>query len=213
MSSSASKARTLLAGCLAGVGLAFAASSASAEVYQLSFSTGSQTGVISFIAPAAGSLPGAISSVVGYETTTGTIGGGNQFLDSGKQQTIGSLETGFVNITGATNTNQFLSFVPNIPGPPPQSNDASSWFNGGGLAVQAADGAVLDFFLTNTPNGPKLSVETYDLSTGNYITADGSASLLTDLGAPGPTPGSGLFGLYLLAFGAAALKLKERFAR
>ena len=38
-------------------------------------------------------------------------------------------------------------------------------------------------------------------------------STLTDLGAPAPTPGAGYLGLFGLALGAAALRLRERFAR
>ena len=63
--------RLLAAGVVAAA--VMAASSASADVYELSYTTQDQTGDIFFTAPAPGSLPGTapnITNVSGTETTT-----------------------------------------------------------------------------------------------------------------------------------------------
>ncbi len=193
--------------------------------------------------PTSGAMPGLITGLVtngaslpwingglpifSSETTTGTpcspagVGCFNNINTT--QLVTGLLPVGaFPNTwTGSTNDNLLESFNPNVSANPPVSNLSNTWFsdttgvNPGGVAFQAADGTQVAIYTYDDGNGPQLWAESYDIY-GNDIAASqvtGGLSTLTDLGAPAPTPGAGYLGLFGLALGAAALRLRERFAR
>jgi len=199
------------------VSVAITAGPASAELYRLTFTTSSQTGTIYFQAPIAGLLPGPITSIWGTETTTGLTPG--SFLDSGIPQSIQALvgSGGYDNFLTKSNDNQLLSFVPNVSLTPPTSNLDTTWFSSGGVAFSVADNTILNLFVQPAvggahPRPARFWIESSDVN-GNLIDANGGAVLLTDLGAPAPTPGAGYLGLMVLALGAAAHKLRQRLAR
>jgi hypothetical protein len=239
----APRSRNLLVSCLAAAGLAVAASPALADVYELQYTTASQTGDLFFFAPPPGALPGLITALVpngtvipginggnpmfNTETTTGTpcgAGGPGCFNNINTTQSVSFLlpPGSFPNqFTGNTNDNLLESFVPNVSPNPPSSNLDNTWFsdtagvNPGGIAFQAADGTQVAVYTYDDGSGPRLWAESYDIY-GNDIAASqvqGGLSTLTDLGAPAPTPGAGYLGLFSLAIGAAAFKLRERLAR
>jgi hypothetical protein len=235
MINSVSQSRKLLVGCLAAAGLAVAASPASAwEIYELQYHTASQDGDIYFYAPPPSALPPTLGQVPGLITgivPDGTIVNGSPifntetttgltFNNNGNPVPVTGLlaPNSFGNVFGGANDNLLLSFVPNVSSNPPTSNLANSWFTDqtgvnppGGIAFQAADGTQVSVFTF----GGQLWAESIDIF-GNDIYASqvaGGLSTLTALGAPGPTPATGYLGLFGLAIGAAALKLRERLAR
>ena len=216
--------RKLLVSCFAAAGLAGAASPASADFYELTYTTPSQSGDIFFQTLGSG-YPATIAQIAAPGTAVGnvTIGqsvettSGTGFLNDGVPQTVSQIiapgqfnpDPFFPgNFVGGLNDNQLLTFSNDLHTSPPSSNADTTWFNSNGFAFLAADNTQVNVYVSDQGNAPRFSVDSLDIN-GNYIAGQGSA-VLTDLGSPGPAPGAGFLGLFGLALGAAALKLRER---
>jgi hypothetical protein len=227
MTNPVSRSRKLLVGCLAAAGLAVAASPASATEYFLTFQTSSQSGDIYLNAPDWTALPpdGLPGTITGIEVTGSVVtSGGSHFIDSSIPQQVMSLVPyhGFTNTFGHPNDNTLLSFTNSNITFPPSSNLDLTWFDYGGFAVTLEDGTIVDLFVKpgttgSHPRPPTFDVESVDIN-GHTIISPGTAELWVLPPAiqpvPGPTPATaGSLGLFGLALGAAALKLRRRFAR
>jgi hypothetical protein len=213
-----SGSRVLLVGCLAAAGLAVAASPASAFEYVIDFQTSSQHGQIEFDAPSylaapPNGLPGAIFGLDILQSAVTTTG--SNFVDSGIPQRVESIVPigHFSNTFGRPNDNQLLSFTNNLNTTPGSSNLDLTWFTEGGFAVTLRDGTIVDLFVKPATGGAHPRPATFDVESfdilGHAIVSPGTAIL----SVPGPTPAAGSLGLFGLALGAAALKLRQRLAR
>ncbi len=239
---SVSRSRKLLLGCLAGAALAIAASPAAAGIYELTYHTQSQDGDIFFYAPppnqlppTPGQLPGLIVGLVANGTVIPGVNGGNPmfstettfgfdpcpapscFNNSGTLQLVTQLlpAGGFINAFGGVNNNLLQTFIPNVSPNPPTSSLENTWFDSNGIAFQAQDGTVVAVLTFDDGSGPRLLGNSLDIF-GNEVYASrdgGQLDTISYLGAPGPAPATGYLGLFGLALAAAALKLRERFAR
>ena len=219
MTISLSRSRSLLLGCVAGAGLMIAASPASAMLYVLDFTTSSQTGQIYFNAPAyttPGALPGGITSIWvpgSVVTTFGTI------ADNGVPEQVKSIVpiNGFSNSFGKKNDNELQSFINSLHTIPPSSNLNTTWFDEGGFAVKLNDGTIIDIFTKPAVGHLAASFEVESFHTGytailGSVSANPRSGTFAILSVPGPMLAAGYLGLSGLALGAAALRLRKRFA-
>lgn len=193
--------KLLVAGAALGV-LACTVSPASADYFELNYSTTIGSGAVYFLVPPAGKTTGAISNLMGSETTTAA----GSFNDTGVQQTltgIAPLNAVKNNITKTFNDNQLATYPANPLTP-------ANWFSTGGLAFVAGDGTKIDIF---SDGAGTLWEYAIDKNGKVAIGLDTGSSLLTDLGAPGPVPGNGLPALGMLAALALTVKARGRFAR